>query len=413
PRVRTRASRSSRRRVLSISKRRERPLHADCDSHWSISFEHSHSTSSARRAVRKDSRPCSPSPTASRCAREFIATKGVGNNRLLDGRGYSWTWAARGQPPRGQREAQALMHSNRAAIVFLFVAAFLAPPASARADKCTGAKLKTAAKTLTSALKCDSKAEAKGTAGGGASCEAKPDASLAKGFAKAEAKSSCPGSASAVLALLETCEGNAISAVGSSDTAPPASKCDSKKVAAMAKKASAELSCLTKQADKGKDPSDCLSEAGSKFDAAIGKLAAATDCSNASTAGTLEVVVDDCVSSVAGALTPSSTTTTTTSPSTTTTTSTSTTTTSTTTHTPTTTAHPPTTTTTPTSTTTSTTTTTTLATCQLGNGIEHVIHITFDNVHFTRDNPDVPSDLEQIPTLLAFIESNGTMLSNQ
>src|SRR5262249_779283 len=51
-------------------------------------------------------------------------------------------------------------------------------------------------------------------------------------------------------------------------------------------------------------------------------------------------------------------------------------------------------------------------TCQLGNGIQHVVHITFDNVHFTRDNPNVLSDLEQIPALVDFIESNGTMLSN-
>ncbi len=50
--------------------------------------------------------------------------------------------------------------------------------------------------------------------------------------------------------------------------------------------------------------------------------------------------------------------------------------------------------------------------CTLGNGVKHVVNITFDNVHYFRDNPDVPSDLEQIPSLLNFIESNGTMLSN-
>ncbi len=44
--------------------------------------------------------------------------------------------------------------------------------------------------------------------------------------------------------------------------------------------------------------------------------------------------------------------------------------------------------------------------------IQHVISIQFDNVHFTRDNPNVPSDLEQMPHLLNFIENNGTMLSN-
>ncbi|MGH8888200.1 MAG: hypothetical protein ACRDV3_00380 [Acidothermaceae bacterium] len=50
--------------------------------------------------------------------------------------------------------------------------------------------------------------------------------------------------------------------------------------------------------------------------------------------------------------------------------------------------------------------------CQLGDGVKHVIEITFDNVHFFRDNPNVPSDLEQMPTLLHFLEANGTVLSN-
>jgi hypothetical protein len=51
-------------------------------------------------------------------------------------------------------------------------------------------------------------------------------------------------------------------------------------------------------------------------------------------------------------------------------------------------------------------------TCDLGNGIKHVINITFDNVHLSRDNPNVPSDLEQMPHLLHFLESNGTVMSN-
>lgn len=50
--------------------------------------------------------------------------------------------------------------------------------------------------------------------------------------------------------------------------------------------------------------------------------------------------------------------------------------------------------------------------CALGNGVKHVIEITFDNVHFFRDNPNVPSDLELMPHLLNFIEQNGTLLSN-
>src|SRR2546425_9180286 len=53
--------------------------------------------------------------------------------------------------------------------------------------------------------------------------------------------------------------------------------------------------------------------------------------------------------------------------------------------------------------------------CQLGSArdqIQHVIYIQFDNVHFRRDNPNVPSDLEQMPNLLGFIRGNGTLLTN-
>src|SRR5919202_968872 len=50
--------------------------------------------------------------------------------------------------------------------------------------------------------------------------------------------------------------------------------------------------------------------------------------------------------------------------------------------------------------------------CHLGNGVKHVINITFDNVHFFRDKPNVPSDLELMPTLYQFLKRNGTVLSN-
>ena len=52
------------------------------------------------------------------------------------------------------------------------------------------------------------------------------------------------------------------------------------------------------------------------------------------------------------------------------------------------------------------------STCHLGHGVKHVIELTFDNVHFFRDNPNVPSDLEMMPSLLHFLEKNGTLASN-
>jgi hypothetical protein len=50
--------------------------------------------------------------------------------------------------------------------------------------------------------------------------------------------------------------------------------------------------------------------------------------------------------------------------------------------------------------------------CELKGGIKHVIYLIFDNTHFLRDNPNVPSDLEQMPHLLNFLKGNGTFLTN-
>ena len=51
--------------------------------------------------------------------------------------------------------------------------------------------------------------------------------------------------------------------------------------------------------------------------------------------------------------------------------------------------------------------------CRLGGGaIKHVIIMQFDNVHLQRDNPNVPSDIEQIPALDNVLKDQGTLLSN-
>ena len=56
--------------------------------------------------------------------------------------------------------------------------------------------------------------------------------------------------------------------------------------------------------------------------------------------------------------------------------------------------------------------------CQLGqaaganSNIKHVIYLQFDNTHFNRDNPNVESDLEQMPHLYNFLKDNGTLFTN-
>jgi hypothetical protein len=47
-----------------------------------------------------------------------------------------------------------------------------------------------------------------------------------------------------------------------------------------------------------------------------------------------------------------------------------------------------------------------------GNKIKRIVYLQFDNVHLRRDNPNVPSDLEQMPHLLNFLKDNGTLSGN-
>jgi hypothetical protein len=55
------------------------------------------------------------------------------------------------------------------------------------------------------------------------------------------------------------------------------------------------------------------------------------------------------------------------------------------------------------------------ATCVLGAGkaIKHVIYLQFDNTHYTRNNPNVPSDLQQMPNLLNFLTGSGTLITHE
>jgi hypothetical protein len=51
--------------------------------------------------------------------------------------------------------------------------------------------------------------------------------------------------------------------------------------------------------------------------------------------------------------------------------------------------------------------------CPLTNGpIKHIVYLQFDNVHYQRDRVLVPSDLEQMPALLSFLQTKGTLMVN-
>src|SRR5207249_2385818 len=50
--------------------------------------------------------------------------------------------------------------------------------------------------------------------------------------------------------------------------------------------------------------------------------------------------------------------------------------------------------------------------CGLTGQVKHVIYLVFDNTHYMRDAAGVQSDLEQMPHLLNFLTSNGTLMTN-
>lgn len=54
-------------------------------------------------------------------------------------------------------------------------------------------------------------------------------------------------------------------------------------------------------------------------------------------------------------------------------------------------------------------------TCPLSNPanpIKHIVFLQYDNVHYQRDRVNVPSDLEQMPTMLNFLQGKGTLQVN-
>src|SRR5262249_33803342 len=111
------------------------------------------------------------------------------------------------------------------------------------------------------------------------------------------------GTAADAQTAIDNCESAVNTAVGNAGDPRTASKCDSKIVAAMGKKLGGLLSCDSKESSKGLDQSACRSGVSGKFSAAIGKLSAATDCTNgAPSAASLEPVIDTCRTNINAAI---------------------------------------------------------------------------------------------------------------
>jgi hypothetical protein len=162
--------------------------------------------------------------------------------------------------------------------------ALLATRTPARADKCTGAKLKAIGKKQSGLLGCQAKVAATNNASGLGACETKVKGKFSAAFGKA---GSCIGDEMTCENTADDCETSVASAM--TDTFP--SRCEAAKRKAAGKLASAELRCYQKAAAKGiLLEAGCIPEAESKFSTSLAKAGPCPDGGSPQT-----LVENDCV----------------------------------------------------------------------------------------------------------------------
>ena len=156
-------------------------------------------------------------------------------------------------------------------VVFAALVLFAIAAVPARADKCTGAKLKAVGKKEAGLLKCQAKVAATNDPSGLAACESKVMGKFAAAFANAGV---CAGDQTRCEDIADGCA----SAMGAflTDTFP--SKCESSKRKAAGKLAGQELGCYSKAAAKGLAlDTTCITKAQGKFGAAMMKAGGCPD----------------------------------------------------------------------------------------------------------------------------------------
>src|SRR6185369_9060949 len=120
----------------------------------------------------------------------------------------------------------------------------LAAVPAARADKCTGAKLRAIGKKESGLLACQAKVATNNDASGLSACQSKVMAKFAATFAKA---GTCAGDQTTCEGIADGCESSVAGAFV--DSFP--SKCEASKRKAAGKLAKGELGCYSKAAAKG------------------------------------------------------------------------------------------------------------------------------------------------------------------
>jgi hypothetical protein len=162
---------------------------------------------------------------------------------------------------------------------------FIVAASPARADKCTGAKLKAVGKKESGLLSCQAKVAATGDSSDLSTCESKVKAKFLVAFAKA---GTCVGNEAICENIADGCESTV--AVALTDTFP--SNCEASKRKAAGKLAQGELACYSKAAAKGVpvDTVTCIPRAQTKFSGTFTKAGACPDGGSPQT-----LVEDNCV----------------------------------------------------------------------------------------------------------------------
>src|SRR5437762_200232 len=188
--------------------------------------------------------------------------------------------------------------------------------ARAAGSKCTAAEYNAAGQRAADKAKCFGKAVKKG-GGVDSACLSKAEGMFSSLFMKAESHADClapKGDAGTVASTVDAfVEDITRTVTGSTGGAFVASKCNAKKIEAVATKVAAKAKCESKAARKGTAVAPrCLTNADGKFGHAIGTAEGKGDCAQKGQRATLEAKVDAFVDALMSQLQPMGTVTTTT-----------------------------------------------------------------------------------------------------
>src|SRR5689334_3829671 len=156
-------------------------------------------------------------------------------------------------------------------------------------SKCTGMKFKATGKKAQARATCYAKAVARHAPVDGG-CLSKATSKFSASFARAERQSSCDGDTGAIDSKVDAFVDDVRDIVNRGGPGP--STCDSRKISASGRKASAKSRCYAKRVTKRINIDSCLSNAEVKFASAISRAEMNGGCTRIGQSNALESAVN-------------------------------------------------------------------------------------------------------------------------